>query len=128
MFYCNHCAHRRGWPQNTMLRSYGSCELCRRRANCNDVPSSYLPVPTPPPPLPDPHCELGYTHAQIEQIMGERVNQFHRWMAGQTVGLCEGRRWNHETGTSEVTDCGPHGVVIYRSDVQQFLEGGAPLD
>lgn len=78
--------------------------------------------------LPKPECRYGYTHAQIDAIMGDRVNEFHRWMRGQTVSVCDGHEWNHDSQACELTGCGPHGVAIYRSDVEQFLRGGRPLD
>lgn len=78
--------------------------------------------------LPEPECKWGYTNQQIEQIMGDRVNDFHRWMAGQTVCLCEGVEYNHAEKRSIPSGCGPHGVIIYPSDVMQFLDGGRPLD
>ena len=67
--------------------------------------------------LPEPECRHGYTRAQVEQIMGDRINDFYRWMYGQTVARCEGRSCQ-----------GVHGIVTYRSDVMQYLDGGAPLD
>jgi hypothetical protein len=44
MFYCDRCAKRKCWP-NSLFKSYGKCEICRRLASCNDTPSSYLPEP-----------------------------------------------------------------------------------
>lgn len=55
MFYCDPCGRKRDWP----IKGYGShgpCEICGKVANCNDVPSKYLPIPTPEqaePPEPD---------------------------------------------------------------------------
>lgn len=45
MFYCKPCGDERDWPTGTFSQSYGPCELCRQRAVCDDVPSSYLPTP-----------------------------------------------------------------------------------
>jgi hypothetical protein len=45
MFYCNPCGTENGWPINTPVQSNGPCELCRKHALCNDVPSSRLPDP-----------------------------------------------------------------------------------
>lgn len=44
MFYCNACAEEREWP-DSMMKSYGSCEVCGKSASCNDRPSSTLPIP-----------------------------------------------------------------------------------
>lgn len=44
MFYCDACALANQWP-TTMSGSHGPCERCDRVADCNDLPSSLLPVP-----------------------------------------------------------------------------------
>lgn len=43
MFYCEECGNKRGWPTWMTGRSGGACELCRRHADCLDVPSDGLP-------------------------------------------------------------------------------------
>jgi len=42
MFYCDKCAKKKGWEENTVIKSYGACEVCGRLALCNDKPSKYL--------------------------------------------------------------------------------------
>lgn len=44
MFYCDACREKREWPES-FLKSRGPCEICRKVADCNDVPSSLLPLP-----------------------------------------------------------------------------------
>lgn len=80
--------------------------------------------------LPEPECPFGYTQAQVEQIMGDRLHDFYRWMRGQTTMLCEGRHYDYKIKSYVPDGCGPggHGMIIYRSDVMQYLDGGAPLD
>lgn len=78
--------------------------------------------------LPTPECRLGLTHDQVTELFGDRIGEFHRWMWGQTVGLCEGRRWNRETKQYEPSGCGPHGAAYYRSDVRRFLAGLPVID
>lgn len=80
--------------------------------------------------IPPPACPLGYTTAQLTEIMGDRLVDFNRWMDGQTCSICEGRRYNHEAGRYEPDECAdsPHGVVTYACDVERFLQGGRPLD
>ena len=56
-------------------------------------------------------CCLGLTRDEVQGVMGDRLAEFDRWMAGQTQGIC----------------C-EHGVVTYPVDVEQFLRGGRPLD
>lgn len=36
MFYCNTCRDNYGYPE-TLFRSYGICEICGERANCNEA-------------------------------------------------------------------------------------------
>ena len=74
------------------------------------------------PNIPEPECRSGYTVTQVEEIMGDRAEEFVRWMSGQTVALCEGKKYNHETKKYE-KDCGgtSHGVVIYAWDLKRFL-------
>lgn len=78
--------------------------------------------------LPAPECELGYTEHQIAQIMGPSLDRFNKWMSGQTMSICDGRRYNHKLGQYEATGCGPHGTITYSHDVRRFLSGGQPLD
>lgn len=44
MFYCEKCAKKNEWPE-TVFKSYGKCECCDKVAECNDMPSRYLPNP-----------------------------------------------------------------------------------
>ncbi len=48
MFYCDNCANKYEYPE-TLSKSYGSCEVCREQAICNDRPSRLLPMPKPQP-------------------------------------------------------------------------------
>lgn len=80
--------------------------------------------------LPEPECQHGYTQTQIEKIMGDRIDAFYRWMRGQTTMLCDGRRYDYTIKSYVPDGCSPggHGMIIYRSDVEQYLNGGFPLD
>lgn len=42
MFYCEDCKDKRDYPESFM-RSFGPCEICKKRDWCYDVPSGYLP-------------------------------------------------------------------------------------
>lgn len=50
-------------------------------------------------------------------------------MNGQTMMLCDGRRYNHDAREYEVA-CGgvAHGVVVYPWDVERFLAGLPVVD
>jgi len=43
MFYCNECGKKEGWPEDTLFKSFGPCEICKVSQICNDVQSKYLP-------------------------------------------------------------------------------------
>lgn len=78
--------------------------------------------------LPKPECILGYPEIQVERILGRQMSRFKEWMRGQTMGICDGRLYNHGKREYEGTGCGPHGVVAYASDLNAFLHGQPPLD
>lgn len=44
MFYCDACANELEWPE-TMLKSRGQCEICKKQAPCNSRHHSLLPSP-----------------------------------------------------------------------------------
>lgn len=64
-----------------------------------------------------PECTFGYTDEQVTRIMGARLYDFRRWIDGQTGGVCDGEG-----------DCGPHGFVTPRQDVERFLLGLPVVD
>jgi hypothetical protein len=74
--------------------------------------------------LPTPVCKYGYSQSQIEEIMGPRLAEFYKWMRGQTGAICEGKSYNHDTRSYEVS-CGgvSHGFITYPWDVERFLDG-----
>jgi hypothetical protein len=75
----------------------------------------------------DPECDMGYTVPQLEEILGDRMPDFDRFMHGQTFSLCDGRLYNYETKGYDA-GCGPHGTVVNRSDLERFLRGGRVID
>lgn len=75
-----------------------------------------------------PDCRYGYSATQLEALLGDRLDDFYRWMCGQTVSICDGREYDYDARDYRDTGCGPHGTVVYTSDVRQFLAGRAPLD
>lgn len=79
--------------------------------------------------LPEPECRGGYTQRQIEEITGGRFDEFTHWMRGQTMMLCEGYRYNHDTQEYE-TACGgiSHGGIVYPWDLERFLSGRPIID
>ena len=70
-------------------------------------------------------CPQGVTQDELEMILGDRLPTFDRWMVGQTMSICDGRSYNHEKREYEATECAdsPHGVVVYRSDLERFQRG-----
>lgn len=93
-------------------------------------------------------CPQGVTQDELDAILGDRRQEFDRWMRGQTMSVCDGRTYVHDRahnamcphlygdvytwecdytggGHYEDTVCvdSPHGVVVYRSDLDRFLKG-----
>lgn len=79
--------------------------------------------------LPEPECRLGYTHSQLKLILGDRFHDFGHWMHGQTMAICEGKSYSHETKQYREA-CGgvSHGVVIYCWDLERYLAGLPVID
>lgn len=78
--------------------------------------------------LPEPQCKLGYPVTQLPDFLTE--DQFIRlgnWMDGQTMILCEGWYYDYDRKEKVPDDCGPHGTVVYRRDINRFLQG-LPVD
>jgi len=44
VFYCDECRKAKDWPES-IGKSVGKCEMCEKKAVCNDVPSRLLPLP-----------------------------------------------------------------------------------
>lgn len=78
--------------------------------------------------IPPPRCKLGYPQDQLAEILGDRLDQFNQWISGQTIGVCNGRMFDHGNGVYLDTKCGPHGPVVYRDDLLNFLSGGKVFD
>lgn len=76
-----------------------------------------------------PECELGYTVPQLKEILGDRFEDFGKWMRGQTMALCEGQKYDHELG-AYVASCNSvaHGIVVYAGDLDRYLKGLPVID
>jgi len=79
--------------------------------------------------IPEPDCTYGYTESQLEEILGNDLDRFWRWMYGQTMCLCQGQSYNHETKNYEEA-CGgiAHGPVVYPWDLARYLAGRTVAD
>jgi len=78
--------------------------------------------------LPQPECKYGYTQKQLERILGDRISDFDKFMNGQTGAICNGQEYNYDDDKHEMTGCGPHGYVVYKSDLEGFLNGNKIWD
>lgn len=78
--------------------------------------------------LPPPDCKYGYTQDQLEQMFGVALPVFKRWMRGQTVMVCEGVRYNHDTNKYEDDCVTGHGMITYAHDVARWLGGREIID
>lgn len=98
-------------------------------------------------------CPYGVTQDELQSILGPRLEDFSKWMVGQTGSICDGRRYVYarahnaacphddgdvytwecdyiEGGHYEDTECAgnPHGLLIYRSDLERYLRGRPVID
>jgi hypothetical protein len=64
---------------------------------------------------------FGYPRQQIDEILGSDAPDLWAWMSGQTATICNGRIYNRSQGRDEPTGCGPHGLVVYGSDLRRYL-------
>lgn len=80
--------------------------------------------------LPEPECEGGYPWTQLEQIFDkQQIARLQIWMRGQTMMLCEGRKYSHETMEYyESCNGTAHGGVVYVYDLHRFLTAGPIID
>lgn len=84
---------------------------------------------TRPEELPAPACKLGYPRSQLASVFSaQQLARLDAWMVGQTMGVCDGRSYNHDTREYEATGCGPHGPCVYAHDVRGFITGAPVLD
>lgn len=78
--------------------------------------------------FPEPDCTHGYSFDLLEGTLGDaRFSELMDWMSGQTMMLCDGRRYDHDTQEYYETH-DAHGPVVYTWDVQRFLRGGPIVD
>ncbi len=67
-------------------------------------------------------CKFGMIDSEVNERIPEHLSgRFNTWMNGQTMTICDGKRYNHEKLQYEDTGCGPHGPVTYSYDVERFL-------
>lgn len=78
--------------------------------------------------LPEPDCDRGYSVDLLKETLGEdRFSALMDWMYGQTMMLCDGRRYDHEAKAYYETHAA-HGPVVYTWDVQRFMDGRPVID
>lgn len=81
--------------------------------------------------LSPPECHGGYPMAQLERELGmQSFRRFQLWMNGQTMMVCEGRRYDPLARAYEPDECAdhPHGGVAYTWDVDRWLQAGPIID
>lgn len=74
MFYCEPCRITRDWPES-LMRSYGVCEVCGAKRECNDMASRQLPLPKGFSKLEDPRRPVRKVQAPPVQPK-DRIDQF----------------------------------------------------
>ena len=85
---------------------------------------------TNPTELGPSDCVMGFSESLLQSKMDEQqFARFSHWMRGQTVALCSGQLFDHETRTYvESCDGHAHGTVYYSHDVYRFLAGLPIID
>lgn len=85
---------------------------------------------TNPDDLPEPECEAGYPRTQLMEIMDpQQYARLDIWLYGQTLALCQGKLYDHETGEYEECCNGvSHGTVVYPTDVHRFIHARPVID
>lgn len=76
--------------------------------------------------LTEPECPYGYPHSQLERELTEaEYASLRRQLDGQTQSICDGRLYSHERECYYDSPCveHPHGLVAYKGDVQEWVEG-----
>lgn len=71
--------------------------------------------------VPAPICKFGYSRQQLQQILGERLEHFDKWMYGQGGVICEGREYDRANRIYVENGCGPHGRVVFEYDLTRYL-------
>ncbi len=72
-------------------------------------------------------CKHGFTREELEDIVPD-LDDFDKWMSGQTMMICDGYRYNYDTREYE-PDCEEaHGSIVYVWDVDRYLKGLKPID
>lgn len=75
-----------------------------------------------------PECSYGYPASQLErELDADTFKRLGEWMRGQTMMICDGQRYNRDSGECEATGTA-HGYVVSRWDVERFLAGGEVID
>lgn len=84
--------------------------------------------------LPEAECVNGYPMTQLETLLTPgQLSNLRAVLYGQTNKLCEGRVWDHDAQTYEITCPRPHGPVIAKHDIARALRlrdepGDDPVD
>lgn len=78
-----------------------------------------------------PSCPWGYTYEDLQRIFTTDVelNRFSKWMHGQTMMLCDGRRYDDQIRLMLPIPGHPaHGTIVYTWDVERYLRGLPIID
>ncbi len=74
-------------------------------------------------------CKHGMTSDDLKSVFThDELTDLFAWMTGQTGAICEGREWDYTLSDYIDSDCGPHGMVVYRHDVTRYLAGLPVVD
>lgn len=75
-------------------------------------------------------CPIGLTEDDLEKLFGDELEDFKKWMVGQTFSICTGERYDFDQNAYTSSSCfpNPHGYVYYRGDVERYILGLPVID
>lgn len=71
-----------------------------------------------------PECRGGYTYRQVQEIVGDREDDFWHWMRGQTMMVCGGP----DDGGNKKCEVAHGAPIVYSWDMERYLAGRPVLD
>lgn len=109
------CDHMKWHPDPDDITIHTEHKCCGQR--CCNGPTTDLDI--------TPDCRYGFSDDYLRANLSDaQYKALKNWMHGQTIMLCDGRRYNYETKEYEPSECGEkgeaHGAVLYTHDVNRW--------
>jgi len=71
-----------------------------------------------------PSCPSGYTASDLEEVFGDRLPAFNKWMFGQTMMICDGRSYRYNRAhTGKCTpECEDRSVNAWPNNLRECFD------